>query len=113
MGLLIYTIQYLQMNICMSKLEFFCNRPTLVSLIQFGLDTSSLSFEESSKGAAMASEDIEVTKRHKKPIYKIPSILPPLTRKLPKRNIVSICSHNVINEIQSYRLHITKADIDG
>ncbi|KAL2906378.1 putative vacuolar protein sorting-associated protein 13A [Bienertia sinuspersici] len=30
-----------QMNICMSKLEFCCNRPTLVALIQFGLDISS------------------------------------------------------------------------
>ncbi|KAK1307202.1 hypothetical protein QJS10_CPA10g01570 [Acorus calamus] len=29
-----------QMSICMSKLEFFCNRPTLVALIQFGLDLS-------------------------------------------------------------------------
>ncbi|KAK1307197.1 hypothetical protein QJS10_CPA10g01575 [Acorus calamus] len=29
-----------EMSICMSKLEFFCNRPTLVALIQFGLDLS-------------------------------------------------------------------------
>ncbi|KAG8658937.1 uncharacterized protein LOC110610326 isoform X2 [Manihot esculenta] len=30
-----------QMSICMSKLEFFCNRPTLVALIGFGCDLSS------------------------------------------------------------------------
>ncbi|XP_077211040.1 calcium-dependent lipid-binding family protein isoform X2 [Tasmannia lanceolata] len=29
-----------QMSIRMSKLEFFCNRPTLVALIEFGLDLS-------------------------------------------------------------------------
>ncbi|CAA6659805.1 unnamed protein product [Spirodela intermedia] len=29
-----------QMTICMSKLDFFCNRPTLVALIEFGLDLS-------------------------------------------------------------------------
>ncbi|MCD7461320.1 hypothetical protein HAX54_045890 [Datura stramonium] len=30
-----------QMSISMSKLEFFCNRPTLVALINFGFDLSS------------------------------------------------------------------------
>ncbi|CAM9004161.1 unnamed protein product [Rhodiola kirilowii] len=33
-----------QMSICMSKLEFFCNRPTLVALIGFGLDLSSVDY---------------------------------------------------------------------
>ncbi|XVF38939.1 hypothetical protein REPUB_Repub20aG0145800 [Reevesia pubescens] len=32
-----------QMSIRMSKLEFFCNRPTLVALIGFGLDLGSMS----------------------------------------------------------------------
>ncbi|KAE9602547.1 putative vacuolar protein sorting-associated protein [Lupinus albus] len=30
-----------QMSVSMSKLEFFCNRPTIVALISFGLDLSS------------------------------------------------------------------------
>ncbi|XP_019431159.1 PREDICTED: uncharacterized protein LOC109338390 isoform X1 [Lupinus angustifolius] len=30
-----------QMSVSMSKLEFFCNRPTIVALISFGLDMSS------------------------------------------------------------------------
>ncbi|KAK7291737.1 hypothetical protein RIF29_07114 [Crotalaria pallida] len=30
-----------EMSVCMSKLEFFCNRPTIVALISFGLDISS------------------------------------------------------------------------
>ncbi|KAI3834068.1 hypothetical protein MKX03_035864 [Papaver bracteatum] len=34
-----------QMSICMSKLDFFCNRPTLVALIGFGLDVSSAGSE--------------------------------------------------------------------
>ncbi|XP_021714350.1 uncharacterized protein LOC110682332 isoform X2 [Chenopodium quinoa] len=55
-----------QMNICMSKLEFFCNRPTIVALIQFGLDTSSANFEGSSKGATMASEDVKTTNKSEK-----------------------------------------------
>uniref|UniRef100_A0A7N0UXF0 PH domain-containing protein n=1 Tax=Kalanchoe fedtschenkoi TaxID=63787 RepID=A0A7N0UXF0_KALFE len=33
-----------QMSIRMSKLEFFCNRPTLVALIGFGLDLSSVNY---------------------------------------------------------------------
>ncbi|ERN01899.1 hypothetical protein AMTR_s00089p00158930 [Amborella trichopoda] len=32
----------MQMNIRMSRLDFFCNRPTLVALIEFGLDLSIL-----------------------------------------------------------------------
>jgi vacuolar protein sorting-associated protein 13A/C len=32
---------HLQMCVRMSKLEFFCNRPTIVALISFGLDISS------------------------------------------------------------------------
>ncbi|KAK4265962.1 hypothetical protein QN277_026944 [Acacia crassicarpa] len=33
-----------QMNVRMSKLEFFCNRPTIVALISFGLDMSSVAY---------------------------------------------------------------------
>ncbi|MFQ6646375.1 hypothetical protein Gotur_019075 [Gossypium turneri] len=36
-----------QMSIRMSKLEFFCNRPTLVALIGFGLDLGSMSYPAS------------------------------------------------------------------
>ncbi|KAK4798434.1 hypothetical protein SAY86_030760 [Trapa natans] len=35
-----------QMTISMSRLEFFCNRPTVVALIGFGMDLSSSSVEE-------------------------------------------------------------------
>lgn len=36
-----FLIVNLQMCVRMSKLEFFCNRPTIVALISFGLDISS------------------------------------------------------------------------
>lgn len=35
-----FLIIHLQMCVRMSKLEFFCNRPTIVALISFGLDIS-------------------------------------------------------------------------
>lgn len=38
----IFVLFETQMSIRMSKLEFFCNRPTLVALIDFGLDVSSV-----------------------------------------------------------------------
>lgn len=34
-----------QMTVSMSKLEFFCNRPTVVALIGFGMDLCSASVE--------------------------------------------------------------------
>ncbi|KAK1591812.1 hypothetical protein Q3G72_014066 [Acer saccharum] len=37
----------MQMSIRMSKLEFFCNRPTLVALIGFGFDCSSVGYVDS------------------------------------------------------------------
>ncbi|XP_010266663.1 PREDICTED: uncharacterized protein LOC104604129 isoform X2 [Nelumbo nucifera] len=43
-----------QMKIRMSKLEFFCNRPTLVALIEFGLDLSS---ENSGVGSPNENSD--------------------------------------------------------
>lgn len=46
-----------QMSICMSKLEFFCNRPTIVALIDFGLDLSSRNSGGSSTNATKASDD--------------------------------------------------------
>ena len=41
----------------MSKLEFFCNRPTIVALIDFGLDLSSRNSGGSSTNATKASDD--------------------------------------------------------
>ena len=41
----------------MSKLEFFCNRPTIVALIDFGLDISSGNSGGSSTNAMRASDD--------------------------------------------------------
>ncbi|RVX21853.1 putative ribonuclease H protein [Vitis vinifera] len=46
-----------QMSICMSKLEFFCNRPTIVALIDFGLDLSSRNSGGSSTNATKVSDD--------------------------------------------------------
>lgn len=37
------------MIIRMSALEFFCNRPTLVALIEFGFDLSMVNYRESSE----------------------------------------------------------------
>ncbi|KAH7682946.1 Vacuolar protein sorting-associated protein 13 [Dioscorea alata] len=45
-----------QMCISMSALEFFCNRPTLVALIDFGFDLSLVSSEISSKNDVEAQE---------------------------------------------------------
>ncbi|GAB2216278.1 hypothetical protein Droror1_Dr00024048 [Drosera rotundifolia] len=47
-----------QMNVYMSKMEFFCNRPTLVALIGFGLDVSSANYVASAISATMISDDI-------------------------------------------------------
>lgn len=44
------------MCISMSALEFFCNRPTLVALIDFGFDLSLVSSEISSKNDVEAQE---------------------------------------------------------
>ncbi|KAI8561923.1 hypothetical protein RHMOL_Rhmol04G0379800 [Rhododendron molle] len=46
-----------QMSIRMSKLDFFCNRPTLVALIGFGLDLSSANMGESDKCTTAPAED--------------------------------------------------------
>lgn len=50
-----------QMNIRMSKLEFFCNRPTLVALIDFGFDLSS-----TSSGSSMTSLDDQSSSKSNK-----------------------------------------------
>jgi vacuolar protein sorting-associated protein 13A/C len=47
------------MSIRMSKLEFFCNRPTLVALIGFGLDISSVNYAVSGSDIRKTSEDEE------------------------------------------------------
>ncbi|KAI6692875.1 hypothetical protein NL676_020585, partial [Syzygium grande] len=46
-----------QMAVSMSKLEFFCNRPTLVALIGFGLDLSSVSTGHSDMNMVETSKD--------------------------------------------------------
>ncbi|TQD96908.1 hypothetical protein C1H46_017513, partial [Malus baccata] len=46
-----------QMNLRMSKLEFFCNRPTLVALIDFGLDLSSVYDAEGSADMTKVPDD--------------------------------------------------------
>ncbi|KAK7348007.1 hypothetical protein VNO80_22555 [Phaseolus coccineus] len=46
-----------QMCVRMSKLEFFCNRPTIVALINFGLDISSGNKVTSSTDTATTSSD--------------------------------------------------------
>lgn len=52
-----------QMSVCMSKLECFCNRPTLVALIQFGLDMSSSKSGVSSRGVTTCTDVIGETTR--------------------------------------------------
>ncbi|GAB2300237.1 hypothetical protein Dimus_034275 [Dionaea muscipula] len=54
-----------QMSICMSRLEFFCNRPTLVALIGFGLDVSSANYAASSTRVEKISDD-NLTPRNEK-----------------------------------------------
>lgn len=54
-----------QMNLRMSKLEFFCNRPTLVALIDFGLDLSSVYCTESSADMSKLSDDKPLMNKEK------------------------------------------------
>lgn len=49
----------------MSKLEFFCNRPTIVALIDFGLDLSSRNSAPTSTNATKASDDESTFKKDK------------------------------------------------
>jgi vacuolar protein sorting-associated protein 13A/C len=53
------------MSIRMSKLDFFCNRPTLVALISFGLDLSSVNYEASTTDMTKISEDKPVMNKEK------------------------------------------------
>ncbi|PRQ37895.1 putative vacuolar protein sorting-associated protein [Rosa chinensis] len=54
-----------QLSIRMSKLEFFCNRPTLVALIDFGLDLSSVYSEENTADITEGSGDKSLTNKEK------------------------------------------------
>ncbi|XP_048235070.1 uncharacterized protein LOC8261314 isoform X2 [Ricinus communis] len=54
-----------QMSIRMSKLEFFCNRPTLVALIGFGFDLSYVNPAQSSTDMAVISADKSVINKEK------------------------------------------------
>lgn len=49
----------------MSKLEFFCNRPTVVALIGFGLDLSSVNYTARSSDMKTVSEDKSLTNKEK------------------------------------------------
>ncbi|XP_062108869.1 uncharacterized protein LOC133819601 isoform X1 [Humulus lupulus] len=51
-----------QMSVRMSKLEFFCNRPTLVALIGFGLDISSVNYATSSEMEAVSEDKLATNK---------------------------------------------------
>ena len=53
------------MSLRMSKLEFFCNRPTLVALIGFGLDLSSVYAAATSSDTKTVSEDKSVINKEK------------------------------------------------
>ncbi|XP_019418850.1 PREDICTED: uncharacterized protein LOC109329610 isoform X2 [Lupinus angustifolius] len=54
-----------QMSIRMSKLEFFCNRPTIVALISFGLDISSGNNVTSHTDIAATSLEGSLVKKEK------------------------------------------------
>ncbi|XP_058093613.1 uncharacterized protein LOC131239768 [Magnolia sinica] len=64
-----------QMSIRMSKLEFFCNRPTLVALIEFGFDLSLVNSESSSSNQtnvpdAESSQNVEKTEDNRRAYVK-------------------------------------------
>lgn len=63
--MLILSFEKSQMSVRLSKLEFFCNRPTLVALIGFGLDLSSGNYEASSTGSSTVLEDKTLVNREK------------------------------------------------
>ncbi|ESR32528.1 hypothetical protein CICLE_v10004114mg [Citrus x clementina] len=52
----------MQLSIRMSKLEFFCNRPTLVALIRFGLDLSTVNYAISERDETRSSDKSLVNK---------------------------------------------------
>ncbi|KAM1215633.1 hypothetical protein ACFX13_012262 [Malus domestica] len=54
-----------QMNLRMSKLEFFCNRPTLVALIDFGLDLSCVYDVEGSADMTKVPDDKPLMNKEK------------------------------------------------
>ncbi|KAB2599256.1 hypothetical protein D8674_009527 [Pyrus ussuriensis x Pyrus communis] len=54
-----------QMNLRMSKLEFFCNRPTLVALIDFGLDLSCVYDVEGSADITKVPDDKPLMNKEK------------------------------------------------
>lgn len=49
----------------MSKMEFYCNRPTLVALIGFGLDISSSNYVEANTDLPSSLEDKPVMDKEK------------------------------------------------
>ncbi|KAL5782083.1 hypothetical protein ACOSP7_007112 [Xanthoceras sorbifolium] len=55
----------MQMSIRMSKLEFFCNRPTLVALIGFGFDLSSVGYVASNTDQNKSLDNKSVINKEK------------------------------------------------
>lgn len=53
------------MSVRMSKLEFFCNRPTLVALIGFGLDISSVYYATTISDTETVLEDKSLANKEK------------------------------------------------
>lgn len=49
----------------MSKLEFFCNRPTIVALISFGLDISSSNYMTNDTDTAETSQEQSLVNKEK------------------------------------------------
>lgn len=63
--MLMYLYETFQMSIRMSRMEFYCNRPTLVALIGFGLDISYSNYVEVSSDLPDSSEDKPVMVKEK------------------------------------------------
>ncbi|XP_044485071.1 uncharacterized protein LOC123210663 isoform X2 [Mangifera indica] len=56
----------MQMSIHMSKLEFFCNRPTLVALIGFGFDLRAVNYVVNQMDMNKSSDESSLTNNEKK-----------------------------------------------
>ncbi|KAJ0034329.1 hypothetical protein Pint_24264 [Pistacia integerrima] len=56
----------MQMSIRMSKLEFFCNRPTLVALIGFGFDLSAVNYAVNGMDKNKSSDEKSLINNEKK-----------------------------------------------
>lgn len=59
----------------MSKLEFFCNRPTLVALIGFGLDLSSVNYTASSDTKTVSEDKSAMNKEKNEETGRVKGLL--------------------------------------